>query len=42
MRRDDNDNEFLVRADLSYSAATALARRLEAGGHKQMYWARRQ
>lgn len=37
-RIDDNGNVFLVRAELSESAARQLAAEFEARGHKQMYW----
>ncbi|WP_372873963.1 hypothetical protein [Pseudomonas sp.] len=42
VRLDDNGNEFVVRADLTRAAAEALARQLEAHGHKQSYWVRQQ
>lgn len=40
-RQDDAGNQFVVRAGLSETAARALAAELEARGHKQMYWIRK-
>ncbi len=39
-RQDDNNNEFLVEANLTEQQAKALVRHYEHLGHKQMYWAR--
>lgn len=38
-RQDDLGNRFEVRRGLARDAAERLARELEAGGHKQTYWA---
>lgn len=39
-RVDDNGNEFVIQADLSFDEAKALVDQYEARGHKQLYWAR--
>ncbi|MEM7430931.1 MAG: hypothetical protein AAF351_03210 [Pseudomonadota bacterium] len=41
-RLDDNDNEFVVQANLSEQRARALAQELEDRGHKQTYWAKQE
>nr|WP_236715518.1 hypothetical protein [Pseudomonas sp. BMS12] len=39
MRLDDNGNRFVVRTALGRQAAERLARKYQARGHKQSYWA---
>ena len=37
-RQDDNGNVFLIRETASRAVVEQEKVRLEAGGHKQMYW----
>jgi len=39
-RQDDNDNQFLIQANLTETAARAMVAHYESLGHKQMYWAK--
>ncbi|MEZ4528139.1 MAG: hypothetical protein R2941_19690 [Desulfobacterales bacterium] len=38
-RQDDNGNKFRVENNLSETEADRLAKKLEATGHRQIYWA---